>query len=51
MNIPDDEVSLLTLSDWLQKFLKAIIKVTEYLPPKDVEKKFENISISQIPSD
>lgn len=38
--IPDNRITLTTLSDWLQKLMTALIKVTEYVP-KDKEKKFD----------
>ncbi|KAJ6639535.1 hypothetical protein Bhyg_12281 [Pseudolycoriella hygida] len=40
VNIPDNKLTLVTLSDWLYKLMQAVIKVTEFVP-KDSDKKIE----------
>lgn len=37
---PDNKINLLTLNNYLQELLQALIKVTEYIP-KESDKKFE----------
>lgn len=43
MNVPDNRVTLIMLSDWLQVLMRVLIKVTDYVP-KDFDKKHDNKS-------
>lgn len=40
VNVPDNQITLITLSNWLQGLMQALMKVTEYVP-KDSDKKYE----------